>query len=132
MLNQTLKVVPHGLIESGQVVINADEKTGLIDVAVAIVAGWGPFTQNEDDQEELKLDPSTLLSANVKPGMKMAIGPVTIEILSSKQAKVTYVKGDDQATGTVDIDLSGQYLKISHVNATGTISGQSVQLELQA
>lgn len=132
MLNQTLKVVPHGLIQSGQVAISADEKTGLLDFNELIVAGWGPFTKNLANQGELKIDPSLLLSKNIKVGMKWTVGFVTIQIEKANQASVVYLNGEDSASGMADLDLSGDYLKIVHVNMTGTVEGQDIQLELQS
>lgn len=131
MIRQILNVVEHGLIEEGQVIINADEKTGLIDASETVVVGLGPFATTQKASQELKLDPSLMLSKSIQPGMKWTVGPVKIEIINKSQALIQFVQGDDHLSGKADLDLSGQYLKVLHVNAVGTVHGMDVQLELQ-
>jgi hypothetical protein len=130
MITQTLKIIPHGLIESGQIVIQANEKTGLIDVSESIVVGFGPFNKTIQGSKVLTVDPSVLLSENIKEGEVMDVGSVKIKIEKNAKASIIYKNGEDILSGMADLDLSGKFVKIAHANLTGQVQGESVQLEI--
>lgn len=134
MISQTLKVVSHGLIESGQVSFSADEVTGMIDEAHSIVVGVSVFNQTIASSEELKIDPALLRSLSIKSGMKWIIGGVTISVsaisLEHAQLNIAVVSPDVNMTGTAWLDLTQQFIKISSVVLNGVADGQTVTLEL--
>lgn len=132
MIKQTFSVVPHGLIESGQVDFSADEKTGLIDFEETIVAGIGPFTTTDQHQGEFKIEPTLLLSTSIKPGMKMQVSFVEIYIKDKTTATVSINAPDMQLSGEAELDLTGEYLFINGVVLNGSVKGQSITLELKA
>lgn len=136
MIRQVLTVIPHGIIESGQVVLQADEKTGLLDLSESLLVGWSIFSKTIQNAQELKIDPQILLSANIREGMKLQVGVVSIEIQSVMgnlaAAEISYSQGADHLSGLIDIDLSGQYWAVQHVLASGVIEGQSIELELKS
>lgn len=131
-MKQTFSVVPQGLIEGGQVDFSADEKTGMIDFEETIIAGIGPFTQTDSHQGEFKIEPSLLLSENIKPRMKWTVGVVTIFIVDKTKATVSVNSPDMQMSGEAELDLSGEFIFINGVKLTGTAKGQSITLELKA
>lgn len=131
-MKQTFSVVPQGLIEGGQVDFSADEKTGMIDFEETIIAGIGPFTQTDSHSGEFKLDPSLLLSENIKPGMKWTVGVVTIYIVDKTKATVSVNSPDMQMSGEAELDLSDRYIFINGVILKGTAKGQDITLELKS
>lgn len=131
MIVRNFVVVPHGLIQSGSVALKIDEVTGLIDASETAVVGLPPFfSKTLSQHDDFKIDPTLLLSENVKPGLKLNFGPVALEVISATQAKVTFSQGDDTASGIAVLDLSGKYLHIVSLNATGTVEGFDLTLEL--
>jgi len=133
MIKQTLKVVPHGLIQSGQVIITADEKSGIVDLSETVVAGIGFFNKTISAMKEFKLiNPSLLLSSSIKPGMKLSVGGVTLEVQENNLVNVVYVNGEDSLSGTAGLDLSGHYFEILFVHLNGKLDGYTVELELTA
>lgn len=130
MIKQTFQVTPHGFIEGGQVVISADELTGLIDVSESVVEGIGPFSETQAGTQELKIPPNFLLCENLKIGLKLQIKDVAIQIEPNMQASIIYQNGNDSLSGMADLDLSGKYVQVVHVNLTGMMKGYNVQIEL--
>lgn len=131
-MKQTFSVVPQGLIEGGQVDFSADEKTGMIDFEETIIAGIGPFTQTDHNTGEFKLEPSLLLSENIKPGMKWTVGVVTIYIVDKTKATVSVNAPDMQMSGEAALDLSNEFIFINGVILKGNAKGQDITLELKA
>lgn len=136
MIQNTLQVIPHGLIQSGTVILRVDETTGLIDFSDTLVVGWSIFTKTLQNQQSIKIDPNHLKSANIKVGMTMTIGAVKLEVLSVSQFQAevscTYKDDDNDFTGNVTLDLEEEYFSVMHLIATGVSSKNDIQLELQA
>lgn len=131
MLAQVLNIVPHGVVESGQIMLEIDETTGLISFSDSITVGFSIFSQVKNGTGEFKIDPKMLLSANVKPGVSISVQNVTIEVpANSSEGTVAYSNGDDHLDGTVDLDLTGEYIVVDHLNLSGVVSGVTVQIEL--
>lgn len=135
MIKQVLNIVPHGLIQDGIVTFLIDENTGLIEVTSDIEAGVSIFSEHFTDDEKVKLDPTELLSAGIVDGLKVAIGPASLEFGSvtagkSALAKVS-VQGDDIGLkGFVLVDLGGKYISVGRLRVSGKIKGYDVDLEL--
>lgn len=133
-MNQTLIVVPQGLIESGTATLKCDTKSGIIDFSETIVAGIGPFNETYTESGEISIDPKYLLPENIVLGLKMSIGPVALEVTSvvGKLASVSVVVNSPkmQMKGDAQIDLSQDYIFVRHVLLSGPIKGTKVTLEL--
>lgn len=134
MIAHKLVAVPQGLIESGSVSIQVDELTGLIDFQATVVAGIGWFAKTESAADEVKIDPSLLLSKNIKVGMKWIIGSVIISIDSIAkgvgQVSVSVQDSTKSLHGNAQVDLSHDHVSIQHVLIEGMVSGAKVVLEL--
>lgn len=130
-----LNVVPHGLIQSGFVNLDVDFKTGLIDFTDSIVVGWSIFTKTLQDHEVLKVDPSILLSKNIKVGLQLKFGDVDMVVVSVNafQAEVALKYKDDKNdfNGTATLDIEEEHISLMHLMATGSADGTDVTLELQ-
>jgi hypothetical protein len=135
IIAENLNVVPQGCIESGKVNIQVDESTGLITFSGSIIVGWAFLSQTLNQSSQAKIDPSNLLSASFHPGLKWQICGVTAMVQSIKgsvaSVQVAYVNGADSMVGYAYVDLSGQYIVLTSVLASGTVQGMSVTLELQ-
>lgn len=133
-MNQTLKVIPQGLIESGSVTINADPITGLVTYQGSVEAGVGWFSKTFSDQGSLKLDHTMMLSSNIKVGAKFAFDNVNIEIASMGKdtalANISITKDSDELKGLAELDLSQIYFSFKHVILSGVAVGENITLEL--
>lgn len=137
MIVQTLRAIPHGVIQSGEVSAKADEKTGEIDFSDSLVVGWAFFNKTIHNDGVYKIDPAQLLSAAIKVGTTMQVGSVKLEVISidSREMATVTISFDDgqgnKVAGTILADLSGTYWHITYVDAKGTIQGTDVHLELE-
>jgi|GEM_PF-4340931 len=131
MIKHTLKVVPHGYIQSGQAVITADEKTGIVDLSATEVVGIAFFSKTISQMKEFKLiDPNLLLSASIHPGMSLSVGGVSLDVQENGLVNVKYANGADHLEGTAGLDLKGHFFEILFVHLTGQLDGYDVELEL--
>lgn len=134
MMNQTLSVVPQGLIEGGSVSLQADD-AGVITFSGSVVAGIGWFSRTFADSGSLKIDPSLLLCKNLKAGQVFEFPGVEITIKSvavfGGYADIKITEGTDALTGTAMLDLSHDDLMFKHILLSGTADGHDVTIELQ-
>lgn len=119
-----LVFLPSDHIAGGYVSYNLDDKTGIITYqgeldASVVIAKQIPFSGTE------KVDPSELLSANLKVGQEFKVGAVSLKVASIANGKgvadVIYVDGMVNAKGQAALDMSQPVLSVEEMSATGTV-----------
>ena len=136
MINQNFTVVPQGLIESGTVSLQIDTATGEVGLQYDIKAGVLMFSKDVAGSQSLVLDPTLLLSQNIKPGLSMTVGGVYLTFSGvvpgvSASAAIKVMSSDVTANGNAQLDLSGQYIKILGLTMSGTADGEPVTVVLE-
>lgn len=133
-MNQTLKVIPSGFIESGSVTIAADPVTGIVTFEGDVEAGIGWFSKDYPGSGTLKVDSSLLLSKNIKIGQEFTFPSITVQISDIKDgtasANVTVASADATLKGVAELDLSGEYFQFVHILLSGQAEGEDVTVEL--
>lgn len=134
ILQQNFNVVPHGLIQEGSVSISADTETGAISEQSKVRVGLGFFAKEFASEDHLKIDPKYLRSANIKEGMSLLFGPVTIKVtgVESKRALASVLVQNEVVNlrGEAVINLTEEFIYLDHVKADGTARGVPAQAEL--
>jgi hypothetical protein len=131
VIKQTLTAVPQGIIQSGSVNVSADEITGLVDFNASVLAGVWVMSKTVAESDEIKIDPSLLLSVNLKPGLALKIGNTTINVGEDGACALAVNSPDMTLTGTAQLDLTGEYLYIEHIVLQGTVQANDVTLEFK-
>lgn len=120
-----LVIKPNAHINGGFLSYNADDQTGVITYQGELDAVIGiskalPFSGTT------KVDPSELLSANIKVGQTLNLPGFNLKIVSIDAAKATadvsYENGGIVAKGSAIIDLSEKTISIKSIHATGTVT----------
>jgi len=138
IITQKFNVVPQGYIQKGSVGFSANTVTGEITADEDILAGVFIFTKTIQESGSYKIDPSMLLSANIKIGMKLVAGPLSVTVISVVNNVATlHVVIDDaadeiQMTGSAHLDLESEYWEITDVVVTGQADGYGVTIQLES
>lgn len=121
MISQKLLLVPQGYIKDGQASFVADENTGAITASEDIEAQIMFIPKELKSESNAKVDPKMFLSSSIVKGLKFVVGPVTAVVTTVTQggASVSILVADDEQSvhgdGTITLDLTGKFWKISHV-----------------
>lgn len=129
--SQKFSVSKSGVVRGGDASYSADLDTGMIDYSYSIKKPW-PLSPIEGSSRYLA-DPQELLSSFFKKsGDKLTIGPVTFTattIVPGETDVEIAIEGLNM-TGSAVLDTSGTYFKILKINASGSMYGFSINLQL--
>lgn len=123
LLYQKLMVLPEGNIQTSSVSYTADTITGAITYQYDLHAKVGPMPIAQAGSGVTSFDPSKFLSANLKVGDKLEIGPVSAIVSSIVDGRatcsVTLKTANVTESGIIVVDVTGPFLKILSIHGTG-------------
>jgi hypothetical protein len=133
MLSQKFQAEPKGLIKSALGSYSIDEQTGEGTASYDGTAGIFIFTKEFKGSVAFKLDPLMLKSENVKKGMVVKSGNLTLTVkdVVNNVAQIEFqVSGAGQVHGVASLDLSKEFISIAGAEVFGNVLGYDIDLPL--
>lgn len=132
MIKQSFTVIPHDLIESGNLNLSLDTTSGQVDLVGLVVAGEGWFHKNLNINLGIPFKPAFFESKNLVNGLSVQINNAHVSIRDQKTALISYTQNEDNfLTGTAQLDLTGEFLRFGTIDLNGKLSGYTVHIELR-
>lgn len=126
---QSFKILPNGLVRGGRATYVIDLGTGNVYYSADIKVGF--FTKSTHGVFQCEL--SLLRSSSVVEGAVIKIGSVTFKILSvAQEARVALVRmtvDSGSIEGSVRMDLSGEYVRVTALDGTASAWGMTLTIQ---
>lgn len=130
---QNFTIAQSDLVAGGTASYQADLTTGSILYSASIKVGFGWLSKSYKSTGTYQAIPGDLLSASFKTvGTKIVIGNVTFTVLASgtSVATVSMTVAGKNMSGSVLLDVSGEYIKISSAQAVAQVGPLNLTLGL--
>lgn len=133
MINQGFTVIPSGLINGGFAFLSIDTDTGSIAYSAQVDYGIWPIKKTFSvPLSSYLVPPEDLKTSFVKAvGQTIFFGPVALDVVSltPSVAIVGISVLDKNISGTANLDLTGEFLKL--VSASVQVSAYGLNLNIQ-
>lgn len=120
----------------GEASYSLDTDAGSLQWAASVNVSVFFFHKQFTQSGVIKIDPKQLKPSNFQKGQRLNFGPVIIDVLSVSggigKAKISVQTPDVQEVGDAYFDMSGEYIQLKSLDATGTVKGFGVRLDLEA